>query len=209
MYNDENLVETVVSYKALLPTMILGYRVAGQLPIGPSLPFNLYEVSAQRADSGLRPVSIGLILGDAHVFRNKTENASLHIEQSIKKEEYLLHLYELFKDYCKSAPVSRNRIDKNIGNSYSAIRFTTRQLSCFTQLHELFYVNKVKIVPRGPGIGLDSRTLNIEELLTPVSLAYWAMDDGSKQNKGFHFNTHGYKLEQVELLSKALLNKFN
>lgn len=29
------------------------------------------------------------------------------------------------------------------------------------------------------------------------------MDDGSKQGKGFHLNTHHYILEQVEILSKA------
>lgn len=35
------------------------------------------------------------------------------------------------------------------------------------------------------------------------------MDDGSKQGTGFHLNTQNYTLEQVELLSKVLLNKFN
>lgn len=107
-------------------------------------------------------------------------------------------MFELFKDYCKSTPVTRNRVNKKTGSNNSTIRFTTRQLSCFTQLHELFYVNKVKIVP-----------INIEEILTPVSLAYWAMDDGSKQGKGFHLNTYNYTLEEVQLLSKVLLTKFN
>lgn len=171
---------------AFLPTLFSKYRVAGRLPVGPPLPPKLFEIA------------VGLILGDVHIYRNKKENASLHIEQSIKKKEYLLHLFELFEDYCKSTPVTRTRVDKKTGNDNSAIRFTTRQLSCFTQLHELFYVNKVKIVP-----------INIEELLTSVSLAYWAMDDGNKQGKGFHFNTNSYTLEEVELLSKVLLNKFN
>jgi len=50
----------------------------------------------------LYQVIIGITLGDAHIFRHKTENASFHIEQSNDKKEYLDHLYDLFKDYCKS-----------------------------------------------------------------------------------------------------------
>jgi LAGLIDADG DNA endonuclease family protein len=45
----------------------------------------------------------------------------------------------------------------------------------------------VKVVP-----------MKIEEILSPVSLAYWAMDDGNKQGKGFHLNTHSFMLEEVE-----------
>jgi LAGLIDADG DNA endonuclease family protein len=74
---------------AFLPTKVLKYRVAGILPIGPSLPPKLYEIV------------IGLILGDAYISRNKTENASLHIEQSIIHQDYVIHQYDLFKDYCK------------------------------------------------------------------------------------------------------------
>lgn len=40
-------------------------------------------------------------------------------------------------------------------NNYSSIRFTTRQLSCFTQLHELFYVDKVKIFTQVSGCTAD------------------------------------------------------
>jgi hypothetical protein len=145
----------------------------------------------------LYPVIIGIALGDAHIYRNKTENASLHIEQAYKKEEYLNHLYDLLKDFCKSQPVIRARTDKRSGEVHQSIRFTTRQLPCFTQLHDLFYNNGTKIVP-----------LNIEDLITSVCLAYWAMDDGGKAGSGFHYNTHSFSLSEVQMLSSALLNKF-
>ena len=76
--------------EALFPTLFTYYRVAGQLKKGEGLPSNLHEIA------------VGLILGDAHIYRNKTENASMHIEQSIIHKEYLYHLYNLFLDYCKS-----------------------------------------------------------------------------------------------------------
>lgn len=107
-----------------------------------------------------------------------------------------MHLYDLFKEYYKSPPTTRVRILK--GKPIETIRFTSRQKSCFTQLHILFYSTGKKIVP-----------LNIGEFLTPMGLAYWAMDDGNKQGSGFHLNTHGFTQEEVNLLSKVLLEKFN
>jgi len=38
---------------------------------------------------------------------------------------------------------------------------------------------------------------NIEELLTPVPLAYWAMDDGAKLSSGFLLCTHSFLLSDV------------
>lgn len=50
--------------------------------------------------------------------------------------------------------------------------------------------------------------MNIKELLTPLSLAYWIMDDGSIQNKGLHLNTYGFNSEEVLRLKSALENLF-
>jgi hypothetical protein len=45
--------------------------------------------------------------------------------------------------------------------NFYGVQFFTRVLPCFTELHNLFYVNKVKIIPN-----------NFYELLTPVALAH-------------------------------------
>ena len=50
-----------------IPTILVKYRVAGRLPIGKPLPPHLFEVT------------VGIILGDAHVYRYKNENASLQV----------------------------------------------------------------------------------------------------------------------------------
>jgi hypothetical protein len=46
-------------------------------------------------------------------------------------------------------------------------------------------------------------------LLTARSLAYWAQDDGSVDRSGFIFHTNSFTLTEVELLVKALKNKFD
>lgn len=61
-----------------------------------------------------------------------------------------------------------------------------------------FYPNGKKIIP-----------INIEKLLTPIGLAYWAQDDGCKLGKGFKISTNSYTKEGVLLLVNALKNKFD
>jgi hypothetical protein len=63
-------------------------------------------------------------------------------------------------------------------------------LPCFDHYKKLFYnLENKKVVP-----------LNIKELLTPIGLSYWIMDDGSRQNKGLHLSTYGFTLDEVLLL---------
>ena len=47
------------------------------------------------------------------------------------------------------------------------------------------------------------------ELLTPVGLAYWIMDDGSKQNNGLHLNVYAFDSESVNRLMEVLNLKFD
>jgi hypothetical protein len=52
--------------------------------------------------------------------------------------------------------------------------------------------------------------LNIESHLNPITLAYWIYDDGQLvKNGGITLCTDNYTLSEVELLIKALVNKYN
>lgn len=50
---------------------------------------------------------------------------------------------------------------------------------------------------------------NIYDLLTPIALAYWLMDDGGKTGNGFHFATYGFSAEDVNLLVTVIREKFD
>lgn len=83
---------------------------------------------------------IGVILGDLYISTIYDRDARCRFEQSIKSQEYLIHLFSLFKDYCKqSEPKIITRIDKKNNISYQSIYFVTRALPCFTEFHSLFY----------------------------------------------------------------------
>lgn len=113
----------------------------------------------------------------------------------------MLSLYELFKNYCPSAPKVVDALpDKRTGKIYSAIHFSTFTLPCFNEIYNLFYPSGVKTVP-----------LNIKELMTPLGLAYWIADDGSfnKSNRHVVLCTDSFTLSEVNLLISVLNDKFN
>ena len=86
------------------------------------------------------------------------------------------------------------------GKIYSSILFSTYTLPCFNELYNLFYISGKKVVP--------SIT---EDLLTPLSLAYWIADDGSWNKPGKYtiLCTDSFALAEVVHLIEVLNKKFN
>jgi hypothetical protein len=145
-------------------------------------------------------IIIGVLLGDSRVDKQKINyNARLCFEQGELHKDYLFHLFDVFKPFCgvtePSFRTKFHKINNNYNNSYL---FKTLSYPCFNYYYDLFYLNKIKVVPS-----------NIQQLLTPIGLAYWAMDDGSKKDSGFIFCTHSFSLNHVELLSEILFLNFN
>ncbi len=146
-----------------------------------------------------REALIGLLLGDACLeTQNGGHTYRLKIEQSLKHQAYLFHLYELFKDWVLTEPRTRKVVSKECQSenlvfqtvSHSALRFYAQQ----------FYTNGQKRVPK-----------LIHRWLTPRALSYWYMDDGSiksNQSKGLIFNTQGFNRSEVERLAEILQKIF-
>lgn len=150
----------------------------------------------------LKEILVGLILGDLFVQKQERAiNARLFFEQGTINKDYLFHLFELFISYCSTEPRLYTRApDKRTGNIYSRLTFKTLSLPCFNELYSLFYVNGVKIVP-----------LNIGDLLTVHSLAYWLCDDGTfcKSRHKVRLCTESFTLAEVNLLIQTLNTKWD
>lgn len=149
-----------------------------------------------------KQAAIGLVLGDVSLEKaTPNSNIRLRFDQSLALHAlYIFFLYDLFKIFTLSPPKPTNRQpDKRTGKVYNSLIFKTRMLPCFNYLWDLFYLNRVKIVP-----------LNIGELLTVVGLAFWIMDDGGVGSQGtLQLHTDSYTAEEVELLIKVLKSNFN
>jgi len=61
----------------------------------------------------------------------------------------------------------------------------------------MFYVLNTKIVP-----------INIYDLLTPRGLAFWIMDNGSRQGAGLYLSTYSFSNEDMDRLMFTLQDKF-
>jgi LAGLIDADG DNA endonuclease family len=51
--------------------------------------------------------------------------------------------------------------------------------------------------------------MNISDLLTPIGLAFWIMDDGSRQNNGIHLSVYNFDSDSIDRLLNTLQDKFN
>jgi hypothetical protein len=177
----------------------------GQLVLSSLLPLKARRLSKLEREqfdvpADLREILVGLFLGDLHA-EKRSINTRLKFGQGVIHKDYLYHLYEMFKQFSSATPNIINRLPHRItGKIYSEICFNTYSLPCFNEFHNLFYPNKSKVVP-----------LNIGELLTPLSLAYWLADDGSFEqiNRGVKIATNCFTLDEVKLLISVLSGKFN
>ena len=119
------------------------------------------EQEAFSLPSDLKEIFAGLLLGDL-LGRFRYGKARFVFKQGLVHEDYLRHLYEIFKDYCPSAPKITNSLPHyKTGKIYSSILFSTFTLPCFNELYNLFYISGKKVIPSIIG-----------ELLTPLALAY-------------------------------------
>lgn len=178
------------------------------LIVSPKKRLTKKERASINLDSFLKQAIIGLLLGDGHIQQRNFKNSRFMYGQSSLRQhhyDYFIHVLNLFKIFISTDFKLKKKswIDKRNNMSYSSVNFATLTLPCFTFYKNLFYkldekTNKyVKIVP-----------LKIKELLTPIGLAYWIMDDGSLQNKGLHLSVYAYTYEEVILLKNTLENLF-
>jgi hypothetical protein len=113
-----------------------------------------------------------------------------------------MHTYELFKDLINNTPKVYSSIRSLSGEelkTYSNISFITRPLKSLFPIYNLWYKNKVKVLPT-----------NISNLLTPLAIAHWIMGDGSVLKEGGKMLcTNNFSKQEVLLLINILQNKFN
>lgn len=172
------------------------------VPVKPESRMTKLERDKFSLTPQLKEILVGLLLGDLSARRPKpSANTRLLFAQSIIHEDYLLHLYDVFKDFCKSAPKTVTPMaHKKTDKVYPYIRFEARSLPCFNYYYDLFYSDGKKVIPS-----------NIGEILTPLGLSYWLADDGCFhiRDSDIYICTNGFTLEETNLLISVLKEKFN
>lgn len=142
------------------------------------------------------------MLGDCAVkYSPSKDQASMTFEWGNKL--YAHHVYNLLNDYILSPPREQTRVNA-LGNEVVTYCFQTVTHTSLAVFYHLFIVDDVKTVV--PGL--------ITELLTPLALATWYMDDGGltdyrkKHGYGIQLNTQGFTVERVEQIVTELNDKY-
>src|SRR3972149_8236891 len=135
-----------------------------------------------------KSILIGVLLGDG-AMRKKT-HALLEINHSYKQKEYVDWLYQKFIHYVDTEPKMRKSNGKRI-----AYRFTTKSIPVLTKFYDVFFYEKHKIIP-------DNLAL------TPLALAVWFMDDGSRCDTDIYLNSQQFIQEEQKKLVVLLYTQY-
>ena len=147
-------------------------------------------------------ISLGILLGHASIQKNSSsrqEKWGLKILQGVKHRAYVEHLHEKFADYVRAAPaLHRERV---------CLSFSTLFHTDFNPLAPIF------VHPQGKNhVGVHFS----ENSISPVTLAYWFMDDGgalsyNKEHppRGLVLNTHFFPRDECEILLVNLNSTYN
>jgi ubiquinol-cytochrome c reductase cytochrome b subunit len=146
-------------------------------------------------------IIFGSLLGDGHAEKRVGgvgTRISFYQENTHIKYAIWLHNLLYIRGYCNSViPKVTNRIGIK-GKLRKIVRFHTWTYTSFNWIHDLWYVNRVKRVPSC-----------IKEYLTPLGLAIWIMDDGSKVGKSLKLCTNSFSYSDCLLLANCLCDNFS
>jgi len=134
-----------------------------------------------------RSLIVGTLLGDG-AMRCKV-NALIEINHSAKQKAYVDWKHQLLAGLVGTPPKPRNGRGGRV-----AYRFTTLSRPELTPYFRAFYPNGKKVVP--------------PVTLTPLALAVWFMDDGSKSHRALYLNTQQFELEDQLRLLEMLEKQF-
>ena len=147
-----------------------------------------------------------MILSDACMYKT-SKHPLIKFEQGYLQEEFLFHLFFVFKSYCfMLEPGKRITLDGNRKGLTKSFWFKTFSHSNFEDILNLFYEEdkalKRPIKKIGNGLILNH--------LTDRGLAYWIMGDGSlnKDRKTMILHTQSYSKTENLILSRELNEKF-
>jgi recombination protein RecA len=140
-------------------------------------------------------VLIGTLLGDGCLAMHG-HHARLHVKHKAAHRSLAEFKRSAFENYLS---MQLHEFDQCLGGKrYPCVQFVTRTSPVFTHWRRRFYVDGRKQVPA-----------DITDLLTPLAIAVWFMDDGSADHCGVTIQTHSFDDHEVERLKQALLEGFD
>lgn len=141
----------------------------------------------------------GSLLGDLNLGnpnKNKNKNSRLYIVQCEEQKALFMKKVEILGDFMGSYKLTIPNPDPRTGKIYTSYRGNSKAHKVFTDLYNELYINGKKTITKE----------FLDKITSPISLAYWFMDDGSNDGT---IATNRFSHEEVVLLNKWILKKWN
>jgi ubiquinol-cytochrome c reductase cytochrome b subunit len=193
---------------------VISSNILSNLPFSKSRTKAIYRIGPHNID--ILSVLICGMLGDWWGHKIKTQSGSsvrFSIEQSINNSAYIHHLTNIFNNWGYSSYIvpklvkkseSKNQNSNLLNNKNDRFnyRLTLFTFSSLIWIYDSFYIEENgKIIKKVP--------VWIDEFVTPIGLAHWIMQDGSRQsNQGIYIATNSFTYEECDYLCKILEKKY-
>lgn len=149
----------------------------------------------------VQSIVYGLLLGDGWLqTQNSGKTYRFRYEQGDCHREYIHHVYDILQEWC-SPPKLYIRYTAT-GTQVRTWRLQSRTHPLFSSIAPCLYI---------PGVqGTHISSQYIQQYVSPISLAYWYMDDGSllshstPRRYGVCFHTQGFTVQECISLVQGL-----
>ncbi len=137
---------------------------------------------------------MGSLLGDASIRKSGEKTQAIRWNHGQVQEDYVIHKYEVLQEFATRPPF----VTENPGYGDFWVVLTLKALPIFHSMYTL-------LRPQGS----ERKTVTVEflnEITHPIALAWWFMDDGSRQkDKNFAaISTNSFSEEEVNILCNWL-----
>ena len=177
----------------------------GKVLAGELSPGDLVMTEQKFPASEINQALLGMMLGDSYSAITGASNwPSISFCHGPKQEFYIRHKRNILDPFCRSG-VRREVCRNSFG--HEKFRFSTRSMPCFSNLFNQFYMNGEKRISE-----------EVLGQLTPISLAYWYMDDGhasvasnkygDNRQLFVSLHTEGFPEEDTDLVVSWLKEKW-
>jgi LAGLIDADG DNA endonuclease family protein len=150
--------------------------------------------SARELTEFQQAVLVGTLLGDGSIAKHGHYHR-LFVKHKAAHRSLVEWKRSVFDDFT-TMPLHDFEQRLN-GRGYPCAQFVTRTDPVFSMWRDRFYRGRRKVVPD-----------DIEELITPPSIATWLMDDGTADRAGLSFQTHSFERGEVQRLATMLHERF-
>ena len=146
-----------------------------------------------------KQVLIGTVIGDGCLFAGKYARFHrMNLAHSLKQKEYFMMKYKILKNLILSEPKECVEHDKRTDKDYYSIRFQSKSSPLYTDLYNVWYKDKKKIIP-----------LDEIKKMNELGLAIKYFDDGNILRNAGNIAMNDYDLDSIENLRAVLYEKFN